>query len=172
MSGLQHVLLSMLLALTIYLAFQNQQLHSEIQALNALQQGSSDVMAETLAPLATQMAGINEIVTGLGKEADDKTRQQMTALQQRIALYQVLGSVIQADRLRAAGKGKEAAAKLKSIKKPIWQAGDALPKHKDSLQGLMTTIDKLLKAWDRGDTSTAPDQVRKQLETVLGELAK
>jgi hypothetical protein len=170
MNIFQHVLLSMLLVLISYLVFQNQQLQTSIQALNTLQQGSATVLAATLAPLTTQIDAINTVTSKLGKEADDAANQKLAALQKRLDLYNILGTVNQANQLRTDGKGAEAAEKLGSTKKPIWQAGDTFTAQKARLQGLMGTIDKLTAAWKGGDTKTAPDAVRKELEAVLGEL--
>lgn len=170
MNHLQHALLSTLLVLTGYLAFQNQQLRVDVQALTTLQQGSSTVLAETLAPLATKIDAINTVTSKIGKEADAASNQKLTALQQRLDLYKLIGTLNQANQLRAEGKGAEAAEKLTSTKKPIWQAGETFAAHKAKLQGLMGTLDKLSAAWKGGDTSTAPDAVRKTLEAVLGEL--
>jgi hypothetical protein len=170
MNHVQHVLLSMLLALVCYLTFQNQQLRTELAALNALQQDSAVVLTTTLAPLTAQLEAIHTVTSKLRQEADEASKKKLTAMQQRIDLYQLLSTVNQANQLRAAGKGTEAAEKLGSTKKPIWQAGDTFSAHKARLQGLMGTIDKLVTAWKNGDTTTAPDTVRKELETVLGEL--
>lgn len=170
MNHFQHVMLSMLLALVGYLAFQNQQLRADIQAINTLQQGSATVLAETLAPLATKIDAINTVTSKQGKAADDAANQKLATLQKRLDLYKLIGTLNQANQLRAEGKGAEAAEKLASTKKPIWQAGETFPAHKAKLQGLMGTIDKLLAAWKSGDTSTAPDAIRKALEAVLEEL--
>jgi hypothetical protein len=170
MNIFQHVLLSMLLVLVSYLTFQNQQLQASIQALNTLQQGSASVLAETLAPLATQIDAINAVTSKLGKEADEAAQKKEALVQQRLSLNNILATLKQANQLRADGKGAEAADKLGSTKKPIWQAGDTFTAQKARLQGLMGTIDKLTAAWKGGDTNTAPDAVRKELEAVLGEL--
>ncbi len=170
MSHFQHVLLSMLLVLVSYLAFQNQQLRSEIQTLNTLQQGSAAVLAETLAPLASKIEAINAVTSKQGKEADDAAQKKQAVVQQRLDLNNILGTIKQANQLRADGKGAEAAEKLASTKKPIWQAGDTLTAQKARLQGLMGVIDKLVAAWKSGDTKTAADAVHKELEAVLGEL--
>ena len=171
MNGFQHVLLSMLLVLVIYLVFQNQQLHASINALNTHQQGVSDAMAKTLEPLATQLAAVNAVTSKLGKDADEAANQKLVPLQKRLELYKILGTIGLADGLRAAGKGAEAAEKLTSVKKHIWQAGEAFAAQKARLQALMGPIDKLVEAWKAGDTKTAADAVRKELEAVLGELA-
>ncbi|MDD5392388.1 MAG: hypothetical protein PHE17_05150 [Thiothrix sp.] len=170
MNSLQHVLLSMLLALVVYLAVQNQQLRADIGAINTLQQGSAEVLAKTLAPLGEKIDAINTVTGKLGKDADAATNQKLAVLQNRLELYKTLGTVNQANQLRAAGKGAEAAEKLGSTKKAIWQAGEAFAAQKARLQGLMPAIDKLVAAWKGGDTNTAPDDVRKELEAVLGEL--
>ena len=170
MHHLQHVLLSTLLVLTGYLAFQHQQLRVDVQTLTTLQQGSASVLAETLTPITTKIDAINTVTSKIGKEADAASNQKLTALQQRLDLYKLIGTLNQANQLRAASKGAEAAEKLASTKKPIWQAGETFAAHKAKLQGLMGTLDKLIAAWKSGDTSTAPDAVSKVLEAVLGEL--
>ncbi|OQW98854.1 MAG: hypothetical protein BWK73_51650 [Thiothrix lacustris] len=170
MHHLQHVLLSTLLVLTGYLAFQNQQLRVEVQALITLQQGSASVLAETLTPIATKIDAINSVTSKMGKEAEDAAKKKQALVQQRLDVTNILGTLKQANQLRTEGKGAEAAEKLASTKKPIWQAGETFPAHKAKLQGLMGTLDKLIAAWKGGDTSTAPDAVSKVLEAVLGEL--
>lgn len=170
MTHLRHILISMLLVLISYLVFQNQQLRSDIQALTVLQQGSAKVLAETLAPLATKIEAINAVTSKQGKAADDAANQKLAALQKRLDLYKIVGTINQANQLRAEGKGAEAAEKLGSTKKPIWQAGDTFTAQKARLQGLMGTIDKLTAAWKGGDTGTAPDAIRKELDAVLGEI--
>lgn len=172
MNIFQHVLLSTLLILVIYLAVQNQQLRAELNVLTELQQGSAATMAETLAPLTEKIGAISAVTDKLGKEADEEASKKLGALQKRLDLYGILASIDQANRLRAENKGTEAAEKLGGVKKPIWQAGDALPTHKVRLQGLMQPIDKLVSAWKSGDTSASPDTIRKELEAVLGELGK
>lgn len=172
MNTFQHVLLSTLLILVIYLAAQNQQLRAELHTLTELQQDAAATMTDTLAPLMEKITAISAVTDKLGKEADAETSKKLGALQKRLDLYGILTSIDQANRLRAESKGTEAAEKLGGVKKPIWQAGDALPTHKARLQGLMQPIDKLVSAWKSGDTSTAPDNIRKELEAVLGELGK
>ena len=167
MNSLQHLLLSTLLVLVIYLIIQNQQLHASLQHG---QQTTATTLATTLEPLAEKLDTINTVTTKLGKEADDAANQKLTTLQKHLSLYKILSIVNQAERLRAEGKGAEAAEKLTSTKKPIWQAGETFAAHKAKLQGLMGTIDKLTGAWKSGDTSTNVDTVRKELEAVLGEL--
>lgn len=170
MNGFQHVLLSTLLVLVVYLVFQNQQLYVSTTALSTQQQGAADALAKTLAPLATQLTTINAAVSQSGKEADDAANQKLIPLQKRLELYAILGTLQQADGLRAAGKGAAAAEKLGSIKKPLWQAGEALAPQKNRLQALMGPIDKLAAGWKAGDTKTAADAVRKELEAVLEAL--
>ena len=170
MNHFQHVLLSMLLVLISYLVFQNQQLRLEIQSLTTMQQGSATVLAATLAPLATQIEAINTVTSKQGKAADEAEKKQQALAKQRTDLNAILATLKQANQLRADGKGKEAAEKLSSAKKPIWQAGDTLPAQKARLQGQMGVIDKLMAAWKGGDTSTTTDAIRKEIEAVLGEL--
>ncbi|MBU0654576.1 MAG: hypothetical protein KJ914_05510 [Gammaproteobacteria bacterium] len=170
MNLFQHILLSMLLALIVYLVLQNQQLRSELAAIHALQQDAGTVMEQTLTPLTEKVAAIHTITSKLGTEADDAANKKLTGLQKRLGLYKILSTVNQADRLRAEGKGAEAAEKLGSIKKAIWEAGETFTDKKARLQGLMGPIDKLVGAWKNGDASTAADAVRKELDAVLGEL--
>ncbi|OQX09118.1 MAG: hypothetical protein BWK73_23655 [Thiothrix lacustris] len=170
MNTISHILLSMLLVLVTYLVVQNQQLRTELEAISTTQHRVVEVLAETLTPLATKIDAINTVTSKIGKEADDATNQQLATLQKRLDLYKLVGTLNQANQLRAEGKGAEAAEKLTSTKKPIWQAGETFAAHKAKLQGLMGTLDKLSAAWKSGDTSTAPDAVRKTLEAVLGEL--
>jgi hypothetical protein len=172
MNSLQHVLMSTLLVLLIYLVFQNQQMRSELDALHVTQQAYAKTLAETLAPLAEKLEAINAVTTKLGGSADEETRNRINSLQKRLELYTVLTSINQSNSLRAEGKGAEAAAKLDSIKKPVWQAGDALSQYKTRLQGLMQPIDGLVTAWKAGNTGAAPDAIRKELEAILGELGK
>ncbi|MGB3917669.1 hypothetical protein J9253_09505 [Thiothrix litoralis] len=170
MNHFQHVVLSMSLVLISYLVFQNQQLRAEIQVLTTLQQGSSTVLAETLAPLAIKIDAINAVTSKQGKAADEAEKKQQALAKQRSELSNILATLKQANQLRTDGKGKEAAEKLASAKKPIWQAGDTLTAQKTRLQALMGPIDKFMAAWKSGDTSTAPDAVSKEIEAVLGEL--
>lgn len=172
MNSLQHILMSTLLVLLIYLVFQNQQLRLEFEGIRTLQQDSADTTAKTLASLTETVNAISVVTSKLGKEADEETKKKITALQQRLELYAALNAVNQANSLRSEGKGAEAAEKLGSAKKPIWQAGDALNDYKARLQGLMQPIDELVNAWQAGNTGAAPDNIRKELETVLGELGK
>ncbi|HRJ51740.1 MAG TPA: hypothetical protein PLE99_03150 [Candidatus Thiothrix moscowensis] len=167
MNSLQHLLLSTLLVLVVYLIIQNQQLHASLQHG---QQATTTTLATTLEPLAEKLDAINTVTTKLGKEADDAANQKLTALQKRLSLYKTLSIVNQAERLRAEGKGTEAAEKLVSTKKTIWETGETFTAHKARLQGLMGPIDKLTGAWKSGDTSTNVDAVRKELDAVLGEL--
>ena len=171
MNTISHFLLSMLLVLVTYLVVQNQQLRAELDVISTTQNSAAGVLAETLAPLATKIDAINTVTSKIGKEADDAANQKLAALQKRLDLYKLIGTLNQANQLRAEGKGTEAAEKLVSTKKPIWQAGETFAAHKAKLQGLMGTLDKLSAAWKSGDTSTAPDEVRKTLEAVLGELS-
>lgn len=166
----QHSLLSMLLVLVVYLAFQNQQLRTETSAIHTLQQQASDNLTKTLTPLAEQLDTIHSVTSKLGKAAEDANNQKLASLQQRLGLYKILGTVNQANRLRAEGKGAEAAEKLRNTKKPIWEAGETFADKKTRLQGLMGSIDKLVEAWKSGDTSMAADSIRNELEAVLGEL--
>ena len=166
------MLMSTLLVLLIYLVFQNQQLRLELDEVRSLQRESADVMAKALDPLTEKVEAIGAVTSKLGKEADEETKKKIDVLQKRLELYGILNTVNQANGLRSAGKGTDAAEKLGSVKKPIWQAGDALKTHKARLQGLMQPIDELVKAWQAGNTATAPDTIRKELETVLGELGK
>lgn len=172
MNSLQHILLSTLLVLLIYQLFQNQQLRLELDEVRSLQQDSADVMAKNLAPLTEKVDAIGAVTSKLGKEADAETQKKIDLLQKRLELYGVLNTVNQANALRSDGKGTEAAEKLDSVKKPVWQAGDALKTHKARLQGLMQPIDELINAWQAGNTGAAPDTIRNELETVLGELGK
>ncbi len=172
MNSFQHILMSTLLALLVFLVFQNQQIRADLDALNTAQQGSAKTLTETLAPLLEKLDSINAVTTKLGGAADEESNKKISALQQRLDLYTALATVNQANQLRATGKGAEAADKLGSTKKPIWQAGEALNAYKARLQGLMQPIDKLMAAWKAGDTSTAPDEIRKELEAILGELGK
>jgi hypothetical protein len=170
MNPILHILLSMLLGLAAYLVVQNQQIRAELDALNTTQQTAASVLAETLTPLTTKIDAINTATSKIGKEADDAANQKLATLQKRLDLYKLIGTLNQANQLRAEGKGAEAAEKLASTKKPIWQAGETFAAHKAKLQGLMGTLDELSAAWKSGDTSNAPDAVRKTLEAVLGEL--
>lgn len=172
MNLFQHILLSMLLGLLVYLAIQNQQLRAELTAVHTLQQGAAETMNKTLTPLTEKLAAIHNVTSKLGKEAEDASNQKLASLQKRLSLYKTLGTVNQADRLRAEGKGAEAAEKLGSTKKAIWEAGETFADKKARLQGLMGPIDKLTGAWKGGDTSTAAEAVRKELEAVLGELGQ
>ncbi len=170
MNIISHVLLSMLLVLVAYLGIQNQQIRAELNALNASQQSAANVLTETLAPLSTKIDAINSVTSKIGKDADDAAKQKLAALQKRLDLYKLVGTLNQANQLRAEGKGAEAAEKLASTKKPIWEAGEIFTAHKAKLQGLMGPIDKLTGAWKSGDTSANVDAVRKELEAVLGAL--
>ncbi|QTR50253.1 hypothetical protein [Candidatus Thiothrix anitrata] len=167
MNSLQHLLLSTLLGLVVYLIIQNQQLQASLQHA---QQTTATTLTATLEPLAEKLDAINTVTTKLGKETDDAANQKLTALQKHLGLYKILSTVNQAERLRAEGKGAEAAEKLTSTKKPIWGAGETFAAHKAKLQGLMGPIDKLTGAWKSGDTSANVDAVRKELEAVLGAL--
>ncbi|WML91464.1 hypothetical protein RCF98_03695 [Thiothrix lacustris] len=170
MNLFQHVLLSMLLVLIGYLVFQNQQLHTELRTLIELQQGSSTVLTETLAPLATKIDAIDSVTSKQGKIADEAEKKKQALIKQRTDLKTILDTIKQANQLRTDGKGKEAAEKILSTKKPLWQASETLSAQKARLQGLMGPIDKLMAAWKSGDTSTTTDTVRKEIEAVLGEL--
>lgn len=166
----QHSLLSMLLVLVVYLAFQNQQLRTETSAILALQQQASDNLTKTLTPLAEKLDTIHSVTSKLGKAAEDANNQKLASLQQRLGLYKTLSTINQANRLRAEGKGANAAEKLLETKKPIWEAGDTFTDKKNRLQGLMEPIDILVEAWKKGDTSMATDSIRHEIEAVLGEL--
>ncbi|WP_040839179.1 hypothetical protein [Thiothrix nivea] len=172
MNSLHHVLISTLLVLQTYLVFQNQQLRTEMDGVKTLQRDSASVLAESLTPLSEKLETIDAVTTKLGGATDEESNKKISALQQRLDLHGILITVNQADQLRAEGKSGAAADKLKSVKEPIWQAGDTLKEQKARLQGLMQPIDTLVAAWQGNDTTTAPDTIRKELETVLGELGK
>lgn len=167
MNTLQHVLLSMLLMLVVYLTFQNQQLHA---ALQQGQQASAASVTTALTPLTEKLDAIHAVTSKLGKAADDAAEQKLTALQKRLNLYKTLSVVNQAEQLRAEGKGVPAAEKLATTKKPLWEAGETFADKKARLQGLMNPIDKLVSAWKGGDTNTNVAAIRKEIEAVLGEL--
>ncbi len=167
MNTLQHVLLSMLLVLVVYLTFQNQQLHA---ALQQGQQASAASVTTALTPLTEKLDAIHAVTSKLGKAADDAAEQKLTALQKRLNLYKTLSVVNQAEQLRAEGKGVPAAEKLATTKKPLWEAGEAFADKKARLQGLMNPIDKLVSAWKGGDTNTNVAAIRTEIEAVLGEL--
>ncbi|OQX14932.1 MAG: hypothetical protein BWK73_08115 [Thiothrix lacustris] len=167
MNTLQHVLLSMLLVLVVYLTFQNQQLHA---ALQQGQQASAASVTAALTPLTEKLDAIHAVTSKLGKAADDAAEQKLTALQKRLNLYKTLSVVNQAEQLRAEGKGVPAAEKLATTKKPLWEAGETFADKKARLQGLMNPIDKLVSAWKGGDTNTNVAAIRKEIEAVLGEL--
>lgn len=167
MNTLQHVLLSMLLVLVVYLTFQNQQLHA---ALQQGQQASAASVTTALTPLTEKLDAIHAVTSKLGKAADDAAEQKLTALQKRLNLYKTLSVVNQAEQLRAEGKGVPAAEKLATTKKPLWEAGETFADKKARLQGLMNPIDKLVSAWKGGDTNTNVAAIRKEIEAVLGEL--
>lgn len=167
MNTLQHVLLSMLLVLVVYLTFQNQQLHA---ALQQGQQASAASVTAALTPLTEKLDAIHAVTSKLGKAADDAAEQKLTALQKRLNLYKTLSVVNQAEQLRAEGKGVPAAEKLATTKKPLWEAGETFVDKKARLQGLMNPIDKLVSAWKGGDTNTNVAAIRKEIEAVLGEL--
>ena len=167
MNTLQHVLLSMLLMLVVYLTFQNQQLHA---ALQQGQQASAASVTAALTPLTEKLDAIHAVTSKLGKAADDAAEQKLTALQKRLNLYKTLSVVNQAEQLRAEGKGVPAAEKLATTKKPLWEAGETFADKKARLQGLMNPIDKLVSAWKGGDTNTNVAAIRKEIEAVLGEL--
>ena len=167
MNTLQHVLLSMLLVLVVYLTFQNQQLHA---ALQQGQQASAASVTAALTPLTEKLDAIHRVTSKLGKAADDAAEQKLTALQKRLNLYKTLSVVNQAEQLRAEGKGVPAAEKLATTKKPLWEAGETFADKKARLQGLMNPIDKLVSAWKGGDTNTNVAAIRKEIEAILGEL--
>lgn len=167
MNTLQHVLLSMLLVLVVYLTFQNQQLHA---ALQQGQQASAASVTAALTPLTEKLDAIHAVTSKLGKAADDAAEQKLTALQKRLNLYKTLSVVNQAEQLRAEGKGVPAAEKLATTKKPLWEAGETFADKKARLQGLMNPIDKLVSAWKGGDTNTNVAAIRKEIEAILGEL--
>ncbi|WP_287604422.1 hypothetical protein [Thiothrix sp.] len=167
MNTLQHVLLSMLLVLVVYLTFQNQQLHA---ALQQGQQASAASVTAALTPLTEKLDAIHAVTSKLGKAADDAAEQKLAALQKRLNLYKTLSVVNQAEQLRAEGKGVPAAEKLATTKKPLWEAGETFADKKARLQGLMNPIDKLVSAWKGGDTNTNVATIRKEIEAVLGEL--
>lgn len=167
MNTLQHVLLSMLLVLVVYLTFQNQQLHA---ALQQGQQASAASVTAALTPLTEKLDAIHAVTSKLGKAADDAAEQKLTALQKRLNLYKTLSVVNQAEQLRAEGKGVPAAEKLATTKKPLWEAGETFADKKARLQGLMNPIDNLVSAWKGGDTNTNVAAIRKEIEAVLGEL--
>ncbi len=167
MNTLQHVLLSMLLVLVVYLTFQNQQLHA---ALQQGQQASAASVTAALTPLTEKLDAIHGVTSKLGKAADDAAEQKLTALQKRLNLYKTLSVVNQAEQLRAEGKGVPAAEKLATTKKPLWEAGETFADKKARLQGLMNPIDNLVSAWKGGDTNTNVAAIRKEIEAVLGEL--
>lgn len=167
MNTLQHVLLSMLLVLVVYLTFQNQQLHA---ALQQGQQASAASVTAALTPLTEKLDAIHAVTSKLGKAADDAAEQKLAALQKRLNLYKTLSVVNQAEQLRAEGKGVPAAEKLATTKKPLWEAGETFADKKARLQGLMNPIDKLISAWKGGDTNTNVAAIRKEIEAVLGEL--
>ena len=167
MNTLQHVLLSTLLVLVVYLTFQNQQLHA---ALQQGQQASAASVTAALTPLTEKLDAIHAVTSKLGKAADDAAEQKLTALQKRLNLYKTLSVVNQAEQLRAEGKGVPAAEKLATTKKPLWEAGETFADKKARLQGLMNPIDKLVSAWKGGDTNTNVAAIRKEIEAVLGEL--
>lgn len=171
MNLFQHLLLSLVLGFLIYLLVQNQQLQVELAAVHSLQLNSADIMDKTLKPLAEKLDAIHLVTSKLGKEAEDLNNKKLANLQKRLNLYNALGVINQADSLRLEAKGVEAADKLVSIKKVIWEAGETLVDKKARLQGLMNPIDNLVGAWKAGDLSPAADTVRKELEAVLGELS-
>lgn len=170
MNLFQHLLLSLMLGFLVYLAVQNQQLHAELSAVHSLQQDASAMTAKALMPLTEKLDTINSVTSQLSKEAEAANNKKLTHLQKRLSLYKALGALNQADRLRLEGKAVEAADKLSSTKKTIWEAGEIFAEKKARLQGLMEPIDKLIGAWKGGDTHTAVDAVRNEIEQVLGEL--
>ena len=174
MNLFQHLLLSLLLSLglglLIYLLIQNQQLQRQLAAVDALQRGSAENMGKTLIPLTEKLEAISLVTSKLSKETEDSHNKKLAHLQKRLDLYKTLGLLNQAELLRLEAKGVEAADKLVSTKKIIWEAGEALADKKARLQSLMGPIDKLVAAWKAGDLSPTADTVRKELETVLGEL--
>ena len=170
MHHLQHMLLSALLVLVVYLLYQQQQMALDTQAIYQQQTKAAEVLSTALTPLTEKVNIIQTVTDQLGKTADDATKQKLGTLQNRIKLYQALALVNQANRLRADNKGEEAAKVLLSTKSPIWQASTELATYTSRLQALMTPIDQLSAAWKNKDTQSAPDSVRQELETILGEL--
>ena len=171
MNIFQHVLLSFLVVLVSYLVWQNQQLTTTLNQLAFQQAHISEEMGKTLQPLAKQLDSIQASMNKLGAAADDSVKQKLQPLQIRLSLYKTLGVLQQAEQLRTEGKGAEAADKLQTTKDAIWKAGDALEKYKKRLQDLMAPIDGLVAKWKGGDTKTAADAIRKEIETILGELS-
>lgn len=174
MNLFQHLLLSLLLSLglglLIYLLIQNQQLQGQLAAVYALQQGSAENMGKTLTPLTEKLEAVHLVTSKLSKEAEESQNKKLARLQKRLDLYKTLGLLNQVELLRLETKGIEAADKLASTKKIIWEAGETFVDKKARLQSLMGPIDKLVEAWKAGDLSSATDSVRQELEAVLGEL--
>ena len=170
MHHLQQMLLSAVCVLVVYLLYQQQQLLLLVSDIQLQQTKAAEVTQKALTPLLEQITTIKAVTDRLGKEADNKTAQQLSSLQNKLALHQVLLDVAAAERLRAEGKGSEAADKLLSLKSPVWQASLALPNFTSRLQALMVPIDQLSTAWKNKDTSSPPDTIRQEVEKILGEL--
>lgn len=169
MHPLQNMLLSTIIVLVGYLLYQQQQMLNVMVILQQ-QATSSDLVKTALVPLTEKITAIQNVTNQLGKDAEERQKQKLNKINNRIKLYQALTLVEQANRSRANNNGEEAAQTLQATKAPIWQSSTELSNYTGRLQALMSPIDQLSAAWKNHDTQTAPDAIRQELETILGEL--
>lgn len=173
MNWLQQLLISTLLVLVVVLVVQNQRIDTQLKHLYALQtQADTGFNPEDLQPLVDSNAEIKAYVKKTSDATLTKVKKDASDNQQLAKLTKALSDINRADSLRLQKQGKTAAEKIKTTKKVIWQSGDYYKKHKKKLQSMMQPIDKLVSAWNSGDTSKSPKQLRGDLEVIIGGLGK
>lgn len=173
MNWLQQLLISTLLVLVVVLVVQNQRIDSQLKYLYAAQaQTDTGFNPEDLKPLLDSNDEIKAYVKKTSDEKLAKVKKDASDGKQLAKLTKALSDINRADSLRLQKQGKAAAEKIKATKKVIWQSGDYYTKHKKKLQSMMQPIDKLVGAWNSGDTSKSPKQLQGDLEAIIGGLGK
>ena len=151
-----------------------QQLSSQ---LNTIQK---NITEKPVLSLATQqensqkLADIQTYITSQNKIGAEKKQveRKLLSQQDRTLFHETFSTVMKAELLRVEKDYKGAAKLLKSTKKAIWKAGDTYKDKQKALRALMSKIDAIVKAWNKGDGSVTAKPVYSILDKIIQEKGK
>ena len=146
-------------------------MRAQLSSINQNVSSQSEALASYQKQTNKQIEEIQLFITSQKQLSQEKNRLS-AKLEGQKKLAGFTGShrkVMQAELLRFNKQYKEAATLLKSTKKEIWQAGDTYKDKQKSLRGLMSKIDALVNAWNKGDAKASAKPIYLTLEKIIQE---
>lgn len=81
-------------------------------------------------------------------------------------VWAIYGNVKYAEKLKNQGKTKEAATKIKALKKKIWKLGDLHKSEQKNLRSLMHPIDVVAGKWNAGKRDASAEKIQETLKKI------